>query len=139
MSVARARVFEIVRYFGVGVGLISIEYVVYLALIELSPVAPVAAHIAGRSLAAVAGYFGHAHITFKQANDHRRRAPRYLLVFLLNIAFSTVLLQFVLTILDPIRGKIVTDVIAAGFCYLAARLVVFAPAASAGEARGSGD
>ena len=137
MAVARVRILEIARYVSVGIGLVGIEYAIYLALIKFSPVAPVVAHIAGRSLAAVIGYFGHAHFTFRQANDHGRRAPRYLLVFLSNIAFSTVLLQFFLTILDPVRGKIVTDVIAAGGCYLATRLVVFDSTASSVEARGS--
>jgi len=48
---------------------------------------------------------------------------RHLLVFLSNAASLTMLLQCVLTVLAPIRGKTVTEVIAAGVSRLARAVV----------------
>ena len=122
--VRRGVTMELLRYVAVQVGVIVVEYAVYLSL-TWGLLQPVAAHFAARGVAGVLAYLAHAYFTFRGDHSHARSAPRYVLLLILNAVFSGALLTGLLRFAGPVVGKVLADVAAVGFNFLISRRYVF--------------
>jgi len=121
-----ARIRELARYGAVGVGLVVIEYALYIPIVHLWPQAVLPAHLLARVVAGAAGFVGHSRFSFGLADLRPRDGVRYALIVIVNMALAALLLMALLPLFGPLLAKLVSDgaVIAAG--YIAGRRLVFA-------------
>ncbi|MGE3693091.1 MAG: GtrA family protein, partial [Novosphingobium sp.] len=86
------------------------------------------ANALGRIGGAAAGYVLHGRITFAGDHEHRRAGPRYLLLFLANLAGSSLLLELAVGRmgLPPLLARIGVDIVVIATSFTVARFWVFA-------------
>jgi putative flippase GtrA len=98
------------RYVGVQLGLIVIDYGIYLGLIRLRWLQPVPAFLAARTIVGVLAYFAHARVTFQSDEKHRIAAPRYAALLVFNALLAAFVLSRLLGSTGPLWAKLCADV-----------------------------
>lgn len=116
------------RYGGVGIGVVAIDYILYLAIVTAWPDAAVPANLIARLAAGTVGFVGHARFTFRTSDRLARSGLRYGMLMAANMAIASLLLMAMLPLLGVVFAKLASDVITITAGYLASRYCVFAPA-----------
>ncbi len=119
---------QMATYVGVGGIVYVIDYALFALVVLAAPDMLLAANALGRIGGAAAGYFLHGRITFAGDHNHRRAGVRYALLFLANLAGSSLLLEFAVgwLSLPPLIARIGVDVVVIATSFTVARCWVFA-------------
>ena len=114
----------------VGLAVYAIDYLSFALAYGLAPGTPLAANAVGRIAGALAGYTLHGRFTFPGEHRHARALPRYVTLFLANLAGSSVLLGLALghTALPPLAARLLVDAVVIATSFAVSRAWVYARA-----------
>jgi putative flippase GtrA len=112
----------------VGLAVYAIDYALFAGVVAIAPAALLAANAAGRVGGALAGYLLHARFTFPGAHRHARALPRYLALFLTNLAGSSLLLLAATAwlALPALAARLLVDAVVIAASFAASRAWVYA-------------
>ncbi len=118
---------SLVIYVVVGLGVVAVDYAVFLVLTALS-VVPLVANAAAKVTSATVGFFGHSYLSFagNKALSPVQQVFRYLVLLLLNMALTSLVIAVALG-LDwaKLHAKLLADAVAFVVAYLFSRYFVY--------------
>lgn len=116
------------RYVAVQIVAYGIDFGMFLVLIAMLGIGPIAANVAAKIAAGAFAFVAHRAFTFRVAGRQRvaGEAMRYALLLALNVPLASGLLAALLLVIrDPPLAKVLSDVISVGVTFLLTRHAVF--------------
>ncbi len=117
-----------VRYVVVQLVAYGIDMGVFLLSFQVAALGAVVANVLGKLTAGAFAFLAHRAFTFQVADgvSVSRQALGYFALLLLNIPLSSLVLFFVLRVLDSVvAAKLLSDVICVAFTYALSKYLVF--------------
>lgn len=116
------------RFAGVGVVATLTHVLVALAASSVLELAPLAANLAGYSVAVMVSFWGHLRVTFKVHDPHVQHLLKFILLATMSLAISSLVTSICTSTGHGIGvAMAAVAVIVPGASFLAARLWVFVP------------
>ncbi len=123
---ALPRIREIVKFGSVGLATNAIDYAIFTCLILLAQTAPLYAHMASYSTAAVFSFFANRHWTFKASSASLGyQAATFIFANIIGLAASAWLVDHLSTSLTPWGAKLVSTVVLVFWFYGFSKLIIF--------------
>lgn len=119
---------QMATYVSFGAMVYVIDFVLFALIVLAAPGLLLLANMLGKLGGASVGYLLHGKITFAGDYDNRRAGLRYVLLFLANLAGSSLLLELAVGELGlpPLLSRIVVDAVLIAASFLISRYWVFA-------------
>jgi putative flippase GtrA len=126
---ARVLTGQMVRYAGVGLLVLALDYAVFAGLNMAFPGQHLFANIAGKLTGAAAGFVLHKYISFAgaQATSTQRQALSYAMLLAFNLLLSSFLLWLLVDwlALNAFASRLAVDAIVIGVSFLGSKFWVY--------------